>query len=60
MFTHWVSSFLCAGPPVSGLDGHSVTCSRGIQGGSELSWRAEVQRGFGRGRVGDHGETWLV
>lgn len=54
VFTHWVSPFLCAGPLVPGLDGHSVTCSRGVQGGSELSWGAEVQRGFRRGGFGGH------
>lgn len=52
MFTHCRKSLLGAGPLVSGLDGHPVACSRGIQAGSELGWRAEVQRGLNNGRIG--------
>lgn len=58
-FTHCLSPFLGAGPLVSRLDGHSVACSRGIQRGSELSWRAEVQWGFRRGRFGGHRGEWM-
>lgn len=51
MFTHCSRSLLGAGPLVSGLDGHPVACSRGIQG-VELSRRTEVQRGLDNRSIG--------
>lgn len=56
MFSHCSEFLLGAGPLLSGLDGHPVACSRGVQAGGELGWRAEVQRGLDNGRrwIGGH------